>query len=442
MDSLTDLAFGAGWNLLDLQFPAGLSATVIAQKEQRNQDQACMAATAAGAMVTNSSKALQAKIRFRAFFLSFLLLGSTFISLASAQEIGRKQNDATVGVIQRAFVDEGRSNWRGTGPRPLATIIWYPAAPGAKLKAPDLGAPELQQFFVSYPLAEDAALSGKQKKYPLVVLSHGNTSSALSLDWFGYYLASHGYVVAAVNHHGNTSAEAGGPIPQGFGAQWERPKDLSVLIDRMLGDPVFGPHIDADRIVAAGHSSGGATVLELAGAIFDPDQIQAFCKNHKVDDPNCNLPPVIQTQLSQFEALKKTDAVVQASVKRSHLPYSDPRVKAVFAMAPALGVGDTDASLKSIRIPVYIVAGRADNITPPATNAERMANLISTSTLTVLPGMVGHATFGSLCTPAGVKSPDWGSWVCHDEEGVNRARVHEQTEELALPFFQSVLAAK
>ena len=436
MGFLTDLDVGAGWNLLDLQFPA------VTQIEQGNLDRAYVAATAPSATTTNAPKALQAKIRFRVFLLSLLMLGLNFILPASAQEIGRKQNDVTVGVVQRAFVDEGRSNWQGTGPRPLATIIWYPAVPGARLKAPNFGAPELKQFFVSYPLAEDAALSGKQKKYPLVVLSHGNTSSALSLDWLGYYLASHGFVVAAVNHHGNTSAEAGGPIPQGFGAQWERARDLSVLIDRMLGDRVFGPHIDADRIVAAGHSSGGATVLELAGAVFDPDQIKTFCESHTVDDPNCNLPPVIQAQLSRFEALKKTDAVVQASVKRSHLPYSDPRVKAVFAMAPALGVGDTDASLKSIRIPVYIVAGRADDVTPPATNAERIANLIPTSTLTLLPGMVGHATFGSLCTPAGVKSPDWGSWVCHDEEGVNRARVHEQTEELALPFFQSVLAAK
>jgi len=436
MGFLTDLDVGAGWNLLDLQFPA------VTQIEQGNLDRAYVAATAPSATTTNAPKALQAKIRFRVFLLSLLMLGLNFILPASAQEIGRKQNDVTVGVVQRAFVDEGRSNWQGTGPRPLATIIWYPAAPGARLKAPNFGAPELKQFFVSYPLAEDAALSGKQKKYPLVVLSHGNTSSALSLDWLGYYLASHGFVVAAVNHHGNTSAEAGGPIPQGFGAQWERARDLSVLIDRMLGDRVFGPHIDADRIVAAGHSSGGATVLELAGAVFDPDQIKTFCESHTVDDPNCNLPPVIQAQLSRFEALKKTDAVVQASVERSHLPHSDPRVKAVFAMAPALGVGDTDASLKSIRIPVYIVAGRADNVTPPATNAERIANLISTSTLTLLPGMVGHATFGSLCTPAGIKSPDWGSWVCHDEEGVNRARVHEQTEELALPFFQSVLAVK
>jgi predicted dienelactone hydrolase len=207
----------------------------------------------------------------------------------------------------------------------------------------------------------------------------------------------------------------------------------------LLRDPFFGPHIDANRIGAAGHSSGGATVLESAGAIFDPNQIQAFCKTNRVADPNCDPPPMIRDQLERFAALTKTDPVVEASLKRSNLPYKDPRVKAVFAMAPAIGVGHTDASLRAIRIPVYIVAGRADDVTPLPTNAERFANLIPTATLTILPGMVGHATFGSLCTPLGIK--DTG-WVCHDENGVNRALVHDEVEQLALLFFQSTLAAK
>ncbi len=72
-------------------------------------------------------------------------------------------------------------------------------------------------------------------------------------------------------------------------------------------------------------------MLELAGAIFDPDQTQAFCSSNKVDDPNCDPPPEIRDELAKFVQLNKTDPVVQASVKRSHLPYSDPRVKAVFA---------------------------------------------------------------------------------------------------------------
>jgi hypothetical protein len=179
------------------------------------------------------------------------------------------------------------------------------------------------------------------------VLSHGNTSSALSLDWFGYYFASHGYVVAAVNHHGNTSAEPGGPVAQGFGAVWERPRDLSVLIDKMLGDPFFGPHIDANRIAAAGHSSGGATVLETAGAIFDPDQTQAFCKANKVADPNCDPPPMIRGQLENFAQLTKIDAVVQASVKRSHLSNNDPGS----LDSPSTRFGSTDRRRLSKRCP-------------------------------------------------------------------------------------------
>lgn len=368
-----------------------------------------------------------------------LLLGLVATALAHTQEQGHQESSLSVGVAARAFVDEERSNWQGTGPRPLTTIIWYPAAAGSKLKAPDFAAPLIQKYFVSYPLASDAAISAELQRYPLVVLSHGNTSLALSLDWLGYYLASHGYIAAAVNHHGNTAAEPNGPIAQGFGAEWERPRDLSVRIDKLLRDPFFGPHIDANRIGAAGHSSGGATVLESAGAIFDPNQIQAFCKTNRVADPNCDPPPMIRDQLERFAALTKTDPVVEASLKRSNLPYKDPRVKAVFAMAPAIGVGHTDASLRAIQIPVYIVAGRADDLTPLPTNAERFANLIPTATLTILPGMVGHATFGSLCTPLGLKDTGWG---CRDENGVNRALVHDEVEQLALLFFQSTLAAK
>jgi predicted dienelactone hydrolase len=227
----------------------------------------------------------------------------------------------------------------------------------------------------------------------------------LSLDWLGYYLATHGYIVAAVNHHGDTAAEPGGPLAQGFATPWERANDISILIDKMLADSFFGPHIDANRIGAAGHSAGGATVVELAGGIFSATQIQEWCTSYNGADPNCHLPTTIQEKIDRFVALSKTDAVVKQSVARSQLPHNDSRVKAIFAMAPAIGVGYTDASLNAIHVPVAIVAGWADDITPVVTNAERFARQIPTATLTVLPGKVGHATFGSLCTPAAISGP-------------------------------------
>lgn len=312
-----------------------------------------------------------------------------------------------MGVQLRHFTDQSRKSWQGTGARPPLAVIWYPVATGAKVKTPDYGTPpDFAKYFVSYPLAEGAEISSESQRYPLIVLSHGFTSSALSLDWFGYYLATRGYIVAAVNHHGDTAAELGGPLPQGFATPWERAKDISVLIDKLLADSFFGPHIDANRIGAAGHSAGGATVIELTGGIFSPTQIQEWCKSNNGSDANCHLPPPIQEKINKFVQLSKTDTGVKDSVLRSQLPYNDSRVRTIFAMAPAIGVGHTDAGLKAIHVSVAIVAGWAEDITPLATNAERFAKLIPTATLTVLPGKVGHATFVSLCTPAAVTGPD------------------------------------
>src|SRR5689334_17994607 len=71
----------------------------------------------------------------------FFWPGFIVTTLAHDQDQQDKRSSSTVGVALRAFVDEGRSNWSGTGPRPLTTIIWYPAASGSKLKAPDFGNP-------------------------------------------------------------------------------------------------------------------------------------------------------------------------------------------------------------------------------------------------------------------------------------------------------------
>ena len=57
-----------------------------------------------------------------------LLLGFIAATHAHAQEQGPKGSSLSVGVAVRAFLDDERSNWQGTGPRPLTTIIWYPAA--------------------------------------------------------------------------------------------------------------------------------------------------------------------------------------------------------------------------------------------------------------------------------------------------------------------------
>ena len=64
------------------------------------------------------------------------------------------------------------------------------------------------------------------------------------LAWLGEPLARAGYVVAGINHHGNTAAEDL-PTPEGFMLWWERAVDLSRVLDRLLDDSKFGPLIDS-----------------------------------------------------------------------------------------------------------------------------------------------------------------------------------------------------
>ena len=155
---------------------------------------------------------------------------------------------ASVGMITRDFTDEKRKNWQRTAPRPLRTAIWYPAAEVSKEETL-FGGPPDKEIFAPVTVAPDAEVSKESQQYPLVLLSHGTGGSAMQMMWLGYYLAARGYIVAAVNHHGNTASERK-LFSQGFLLYWERVKDLQVVLDKLLADPIFGSRIDRNRIGA------------------------------------------------------------------------------------------------------------------------------------------------------------------------------------------------
>ena len=116
------------------------------------------------------------------------------------------QTTFKVGMIARDFTDEQRRNWQASAPRPLRTALWYPAAATATESETIFGGPPATEVFAPVTVAPSAEISDTKPKYPLVLLSHGTGGSAIQMMWLGYYLASRGYIVAAVNHHGNTAA--------------------------------------------------------------------------------------------------------------------------------------------------------------------------------------------------------------------------------------------
>jgi predicted dienelactone hydrolase len=131
------------------------------------------------------------------------------------------QTQGKVGMVTRSFTDEKRQNWQRTAPRPLRTAIWYAAAAKATREETIFGGTPEEEIFAPVTVAPDAEISRESQKYPLVLLSHGTGGSAVQMIWLGYYLASRGYIVAAVNHHGNTAAERE-RAAQGFLLYWER----------------------------------------------------------------------------------------------------------------------------------------------------------------------------------------------------------------------------
>jgi predicted dienelactone hydrolase len=337
-----------------------------------------------------------------------------------------------VGGTLRKFTPPDKSyNWRGANTHALLATVWYPAVPSAIVEHVEI--PGMSKLFIIGSAAQDARLASAPVKFPMIVLSHGTGGSALQMAWLGTVLAAHGYIAVAVNHPGNNATEDYTAL--GFSTWWERARDLSVVIDSMLADPMFGARIDANRIGAAGFSLGGYTMIEIAGGITDPAAFKEFCASPRADSI-CKSPPEFPTLVEDFDKLSKTDPEFQASLRHASDSYRDPRVRAVFAMAPGPGPAFRPASLQKIAIPVMIVAGEEDKNVPLESGARYLYANIPGAKLTILPGNVGHYVFLDTCTEIGRKTLPV---FCMDGTGENRDAIHAKTAALALEFFQTTL---
>src|SRR5262249_33919135 len=110
--------------------------------------------------------------------------------------------------------------------------------------------------------------------FGLVLFSHTSLGHRRQSTFLTTHLASHGYVVAAVDHTGNTFAEfakrsGAGPLsPEAREAHLariiaDRVPDLRFLLDQMLGGAAgeVSARIDDRRIGLVGWSFGGWAVL-------------------------------------------------------------------------------------------------------------------------------------------------------------------------------------
>lgn len=241
------------------------------------------------------------------------------------------------------------------------------------------------------------------------------------MEWLAQGLARNGFIVAAVDHWGNTYDNK---IPLEFLKPWERPLDISFALTALLRDPGFGAVVDPQRIGAIGFSFGGYTVLALAGAVLDYDTLLAHYNangRQKLDVPEL---PGVSRYLD--------DPALTAGIKRIP-PLKDSRIKAFFSISPALGDGfSSRKQVAQVQSPLYIVGSQSDSLAPVKTNAAHYHQLTPGSAYYEFSGKTGHYVMLNEAIDD-VKKSDPIYFV--DDPSVDRHQVHEKVIGLAVPFF-------
>jgi predicted dienelactone hydrolase len=297
--------------------------------------------------------------------------------------------------------------------------------------------PDAARVIPMGPFPQTVAINGAPASTVkgLIVISHGTASTEPGFATLAQTLARNGYLVASVEHVGDTwQDQSMRATPGRYFA--ERPRQASRVIDTVLADPQWRARIangtdGRPMIGALGHSAGGYTVLALAGGKPVLSRMRTHCETEAALDPIlCKLSSSIGGASVQADTTKDgQEEPVQA----------DTRVRAVMALAP-MGVVFSASSLASITVPVAIYAGEKDSFLVPRFHAQWvMQNMQNkqgaNTTLQIVPN-AGHYAF--MNTPTmDLPSPD-GS-VAGDPPGFDRAAFLDRLAQESITFFDKNL---
>jgi len=245
----------------------------------------------------------------------------------------------------------------------------------------------------SWEATLDAAIA--PGRFPICVISHGAGGSHLLYRTIATHLARAGYIVVCPeapkdnrNDHSLAHTDA---------AVTNRCIHLARTLDAVLAHERFGAAADTQRISIVGHSLGGCAALALAGG-------QPWSKN-------------------------RTPIPVQP----------DPRFRAAVLMAPATGYFRGPGALGKVFIPLLVLTGEKDEVTPP-NDIEKDLNSLAAGVprnLVVVNG-AGHYSFLSPF-PDSMRRPDFPPG--QDPEGFNREQFHTELPGLIESFLARSLPA-
>ncbi len=246
--------------------------------------------------------------------------------------------------------------------------------------------PSTTVFFGPYPM--DVSRDSKiiDEKFPLVIISHGNGGSHLLYRTISTHLAKNGYIVAMPEHYGNNRNN--NQLENTNENLINRPRHVSLTIDQILSEDIFGKNVSLNNIAVIGHSMGGYTALALAGGI---------------------------PRTREGEKIEVSP---------------DPRVKAIVLLAP--GTGWFMNSLENVTIPILMLTAEHDLITP-SWNAEIVLNHVPDKAQ-VNYRMVENAGHFSFLSPFPIAMRNPNFLPSTDPEGFDREQFHKLLPTEVLEF--------
>ncbi|MBN3908340.1 MAG: alpha/beta hydrolase [Nostoc sp. NMS1] len=205
--------------------------------------------------------------------------------------------------------------------------------------------------------SESTDRDSQSPPFPLIVISHGLASDRSTFVYLAEHLASYGFAVAVLEHPGSNAKRfqqyfaglASSPEPEEF---INRPLDIKYLLDELQrlekSDPSLHRKLNFQQVGAIGQSFGGYTVLTLAGAKINFEQLRQNC-NPNYSSFNLSL-------LLQCEASK---------LPPKNYQLKDDRIKAIMAINPIDSLVLGEGGISQIKMPVMLVAGSQDIFAPP-----------------------------------------------------------------------------
>ena len=281
-----------------------------------------------------------------------------------------------VGVKTFDFNDATRPDAETNKPRHLRVEVWYPAVQSAKsgskdaidmwADAKDVDLGDKRAAFenahtkglitpIPTDAYRDAALDRAHGPYPVVIFSHGANGIRWQSIFYTIFLASHGYIVIAPDHEGNTLWNI---IRDGYNtgtvlaSAKPRLRDVSYLLDEFLAkndssSDFFYQSMDPENIGISGHSFGGLITVAApcadkrfkAGVTHSPQvefgEILGKCKFDSATKKNIFETPYMELggtgdktlpwhdQYCAYRDIKAPEQFLVEVLKAGHFTFSD-----------------------------------------------------------------------------------------------------------------------